>query len=75
MKTKQKYYAVWDLQTGHYMATGMNCQTKEEVRDELYDYFREGADDYPKNISLQTICDSQELVVHESNEPFEIPEW
>jgi hypothetical protein len=37
-KTQRKYYALYDNQTGDYMATGRNDRSKKQVKESLLSY-------------------------------------
>lgn len=40
-----KYYAIYDLQIGDYLHTGLNCTTIQDVKDEFISYISVDTDE------------------------------
>jgi len=73
---EEKYYALWCLETNRYMATALNAKTKEDVKQQLWEYFspeREEillTDDINK-VTLELLLEVGVLDLCESNIPFD----
>jgi len=72
---KTTYYALWDLQTNKRMATGLNCQSLDDVKYELWCYFEPDrveiflTDDIDE-VTLDLLLEVGEFVLEKSDKPF-----
>ena len=73
-KEKKMFYALFDKDTKNYMATGCNCTSKEDVKEELLSLI---APNYTKNslkrlekLSPDELAETQNFVLEESEEKF-----
>ena len=69
------YYSLWDTQVNRRMATGCNCTTKEEVKEQLWDYFAPDREevfltDDINNITLDLLLEVGEFILEEQETPF-----
>ena len=69
------YYRLFDTQTGDYLHTGFNCQTKGDVKRELWSYFElDRKEIFLTNninkVSLQLLLDVGEFILEESKTPY-----
>ena len=70
------YYRIFDTQTGSHMATGLNCQTKEEVKEELWDYYSPDREEIfltedINEVTLELLLEVGEMILEEDNVPFD----
>lgn len=70
------YYSLWDNQCGRRMATGCNCQTKKDVKEELWSYYEPDRKeifltDNIRKVTLELLLDVGEFTLEESEVPFE----
>ena len=70
------YYSLWDSQCGRRMATGCNCQSKKEVKEQLWGYLEPDRKeifltDNINKISLGLMLDVGEFILEKSKVPFE----
>lgn len=68
------YYAVLDLQTGDYLASGLNCQSKEDVKKEIISLFywdipKDDLETY-ETLPLEEILNMAELRLEKSETKF-----
>lgn len=59
MKTKKQYYALFDNQTGRYLATGMNSTSLNELFED-YSYYK--SIDYDDEEDFRTYFNSLSLI-------------
>lgn len=70
------YYRLMCFQTGSPMATGLNCQTKEEVKEQLWDYYTPDREEIfltedINEVTLELLLDVGEFILEENNVPFD----
>ncbi len=70
------YYALWDIQCNRYMATGRNCQNKEEVKKQLWEYLQPDRKeifltDNINDVSLDLLLEVGDFILEESEKPFD----
>ncbi len=73
---KTVYYSLWDLQVNRRMGTGLNCTTKEEIKEGLWDFFESDREevfltDDINEVSLNLLLEVGEFRLDTSEEPFE----
>lgn len=76
------YYAIFDTQTGCYLATGYNAESKKEVADAYVSYasteFDTGEEvrEMIDGMGIEDVLNSSELILEEQEEPFkDLEEW
>lgn len=78
-ESNKKYYRVFDLQCGRYMASGYNATSLEQLRDDFISYF---SNDHSKETiqawkklktkqEIETWLGNEELELEESDEQFD----
>jgi hypothetical protein len=70
------YYALWDTQCNRMMATGRNCQSKEDVKKALWSYNEPDREEiYLTNniddVSLELLLEVGEFLLMEQETPFD----
>ena len=76
MARKKTYYALWDEQYGRRMATGCNCTTKTEVKEQLWAYYEPDRKeifltDNIRKVTLQLLLEIGEFTLEQSDVPFD----
>lgn len=67
----KRYYALRDNDTGDVIATGLNCRTKEEVKEELVSLMENGSEEDLANISLNDLLAASDLYLSWSYKKYE----
>jgi hypothetical protein len=72
---KPIYYSLWDLQCNRRMYTGLNCTSKDDVKNQLWDYFMPEREEVfltndINNVSLDLLLEVGEFTLETSEEPF-----
>lgn len=70
------YYAVYDKQTGNYLQSGYNCESKKEVKEEIVSlFYYDIAEDDRKTyeaLPLEEMLDMADMELEESKERFSL---
>ena len=69
------YYRLYDKQNGRYMATGHNCTSKKQVKEQLWDYFEPDREEIfetsdSNDISLKLLLEVGEFILEKSKTKF-----
>ncbi len=71
MKKQPKYYALFCLQTGNYMATGLNDKSERELKQSLISYLSiDNSLSKLKKTSLNELCLLNEFRIETQNTPY-----
>lgn len=76
------YYAIFDTQTGCYLATGYNSKSKDEVADAYINYVateidrKEEIEEMICGMGIEEVLSTTELELVEQEEPFkDLEQW
>lgn len=76
-----KFYSLFCLQNNHYMASGPNSLSKEELKECFLSYIsidfddwegKGGAYEHYSKISIEELTDMWEMEIHETDEPIKL---